>query len=79
MKFVQKVFQQEFWDSLANLPTEEEKSKQLLMPKTVGWGYERIIDMELAFLPKEQQAKILERESRRIERKPKADSGAPSA
>ena len=79
MKFVQKVFQQEFWDALAKLPTDEEKSKQLIMPKTVGWGYERITDVELAFLSEEQQAEILERESRRIVREPIADSRVPGA
>ena len=35
--------------------------------------------MELAFLPEEQQAEILERESRRIVREPITDSRVPGA
>lgn len=37
MNFVHKVFRQEFWDKLADLPTDEDKSQALKIPKTVGY------------------------------------------
>ena len=79
MKFVQKLFKQEFWDSLAKLPTDEEKSRQLRMPKTVGWVFERHTARFLELCSKEERAAIKERESRRIVREPKADSRATGA
>ena len=40
MKFVQKIFRQDFWDRLAKLPKDEDKSEALKIPKTVGLIWE---------------------------------------
>ena len=37
MKYVQRVFRQDFWDSLAQLPKPEDQGLALKIPKTVGF------------------------------------------
>lgn len=73
MKFVQKIFQQKFWDSWAKLPNDEEKSKQLRIPKALGFSWEtgKHPDwfIELVYTKEDRDA-LRERESRRIVREP---------
>ena len=42
MKYIQKVFQQEFWDAFSMAVSEDAEASQLLMiPRTVGFVMER--------------------------------------
>ena len=67
MKYIQKVFQQEFWDAFSMAVSKDAGASQLLMiPKTVGFVMERYTKEQLRELPSEDRVARLKRQQRRI-------------
>ena len=68
MKYVQRVFRQDFWDSLANISKPADRGHALKIPKTVGiW---RCAPAALKKLSPEEKAEFKHRQSLKIIRTP---------
>ena len=68
MRYVQRVFRQDFWDSLAKLPEPEDQGRALKIPKTVGFWDCAQADFET--WSHEEQAAMWKKAHRKLVRTP---------
>lgn len=72
MRYMQKVFRQDFWDTWAKLPTAEEKGLVLTIPRTVGYSMacDRYTQEQMNKFTKAQRDEYWEWRYRRVVWKP---------
>lgn len=68
MRYVQRVFRQEFWDSLAKVSKHEDQGQALKIPKTVGFWACAQADFDA--WPREEQVAMWKKANRKIVRTP---------